>query len=541
MPTIIPKKSNTFRLPKKVDDFLTNYLRNTTTDQEILDFYGEGNIIGRKGIPDNLKQLLDDLDETRIYNNNRPYVKRILPESEDLMGGLSGGENRLVDMPQAVNPATGRPYQLLFETLPFPGDGSQTPAAQRFLSDFRVPFGQTIDYGFEISPNVEDVKQSEINELLKDPFNYKNRKAAYDAIDAGNVPRGELSPNALEKIEEIKGHESGIRRFSGRMATPSVWQSRGFELPAGLKESTLDTFKNLILEQEQPFGSVSQLTPVIESYENVRPGGDPNWRANLYEKRGFAGPLTEASVKGAYGPSTANVQMFTRGSDRLLPIQPYTEFLNEFDASKPSALGTKPAPDFTPFQKAIGTRNYLIGRNILEGRGGLGKGFRAATAATAVPLAGKLAGFLGPIGDAFDFSEGISSALNPKNTTGERVAGGVQATGAGYGLAALGTTLAGGAALPAALPIAVGTGVTAGSIRAAEAMKNPAIRMADVPSFRKAMPAVSTKGFNRNDPIPPGKAVAILNGKPILVDKGSIAGNKKVGRPWWDAGQYFGR
>jgi hypothetical protein len=36
---------------QKVDNFLTNYLRNTTTDQEILDYYGEGNIVGRKGIP----------------------------------------------------------------------------------------------------------------------------------------------------------------------------------------------------------------------------------------------------------------------------------------------------------------------------------------------------------------------------------------------------------------------------------------------------------------------------------------------------------
>jgi len=288
MSTIIPKKSNPFRfrLPKRADDFLTNYLRSTTTDQEILDFYGEGNIIGRKGIPDNLKGLFDELEKTRIYSANRPYIKRVLPESEDLMGGLSGGEKRLVDMPQAVSPTTGRPYQLMFETLPFPGDGSQTPAAERFLSDFRVPFGKTVDYGFEISPNVEDVKQSEIDEVLQYPGSYKNQKAAYDALEAGNIPGGDLRPDTLEKIEEIKGRESGIRRFSGRMATPSVWQSRGFELPTSLKESTLDTFENLLLEQEQPFGSVSQLTPVVESYENVRPGGDPNWRANLYEKKG---------------------------------------------------------------------------------------------------------------------------------------------------------------------------------------------------------------------------------------------------------------
>ena len=166
---------------------------------------------------------------------------------------------------------------------------------------------------------------------------------------------------------------------------------------------------------------------------------------------------------------------------------------------------------------------------------------RALMDAAEIPLAGKFSGFLGPIGDAFGVHEGMSSAFNPKNTAGERVASGLETAGAGYGLAAGITSLAGGVALPAALPIAVGTGVAAGSVRAAEEMKNPAVRVPDVKTFRKAMPAVSTKGFNRNDPIPPGKAVAILNGKPILVDKGSIAGNKKVGRPWWDAGQYFGR
>ena len=80
------------------------------------------------------------------------------------------------------------------------------------------------------------------------------------------------------------------------------------------------------------------------------------------------------SVRGPYGPMSNNIQMFTSGKDRLLPIQPYTEFLNNNNsrASKPSALGTKPAPDFTPFQKKIGTRNYLIGRNLLQGRGRLG-------------------------------------------------------------------------------------------------------------------------------------------------------------------------
>lgn len=362
---------------QRFDEAATNYLRQTTTDQELLDFYGEGNIIGRKGIPSTRGDLINQtIDAARI--NPRPDIKRVIPEGEELLG-LPGKRTELVDMPGAVNPVTGKPYQLQFQTLPFPSEGRPTAAAQRFLSDFRVPTGQAVDYGFEISPNVEDVKAGEAFEIIKDPFNYKDRKAAYDAIEAGQLPRGELRLNALEQLKEIEARVSGIRRFSGKMATPSVWQSRGFKLPIGLKDSTLTTFKDLIKKEETPFGSVSQLTPVAESAENVRPGGDPNWRANLYEKEGFAGPLTEVSVRGAYGPVSDNVQMFTRGKDRLLPIQPYTEFLpDKFDASKPSALGTKPAPDFTPFQKRIGTRNYLLGRNILQGRGTPGGIFRGS-------------------------------------------------------------------------------------------------------------------------------------------------------------------
>ena len=372
------------QIRKRFDDALTNYLRNTTTDQELLDFYGEGNIIGRKGIPSTRKDLINQTVDTK-RTQERPRVERAIPKGEDLLA-LPGRETRLVDLPRADNPATGRPYQLQFGTVPFPREGMPTAAAQRFLSDFRVPTGATVDYGFEVSPNVEDVKAAEAADIIRDPYNYKDQKAAFNALDAGQLPEGELRAAAIEQLREIEARASGIRRFSGRMATPSEWRSRGFELPENLKDSTLNTFQDLILQQEKPFGSVSQLTPVVESAENVRPGGAPDWRANLYEQKGFAGPLTEVSVRGPYGEVTDNIQMFTRGRDRLLPIQPYTEFLDEFDASKPSALGTKPAPDFTPFQKGVGTRNYLIGRNILQGRGSLGQGFRGAASIGAIDL-----------------------------------------------------------------------------------------------------------------------------------------------------------
>jgi len=361
------------KIRRRFDEASTNYLRQTTTDQELLNFYGDGKIIGRKGIPNNRGDLID---QSYYAPNNRPYVERVLPKSESLLSGLSGEQKNLIDINSAISPETGRPYQLEFGALPFPVEGQKTAAAQYFLNDFQVPQNQSVDYGFEISPNVEDVKAKNINEIIDRPDSYT--EVNYKRTD-------KLSPSALKEIEDIQKRTSGITRFSGQLATPETWKEQGFKIPAGLtKDTTLDIFKNQILKAEKPFASVSQLTPVQEMPDKVRPGGDFNWRANLYEKAGLAGPLTEVSINTPYGPQTDSVQMFTRGNERLLPIQPYTEFLDKNSASTPSALGTRPAPDFNAFQKAIGTKNYLLGKNLLQGRGRSGGAVRGVLAG--VPL-----------------------------------------------------------------------------------------------------------------------------------------------------------
>ena len=363
---------------QKVDNLLTDYLRGTTTDQEILNFYGEGNIIGRKGIDPNT--VVDEAFNAYKLPGERPHIKREIPKSNELFG-LPGGEASIVNINNAVDPRTGNPWQMKFETLPFPAEGTPTSAATRFLKDFRVPTGTAVDYGFETAPNVKDVNAADINKLINDPRNYKNARGAYLAEDAGTPlsESGPLTNYAKEKLERIEGRSSAITRPNGQLVTPQYWGSRGFETPDKLKQATLDTFKEQISQTEKPFGSVSQLTPVKENAKTLRPGGDADWRANIYEKAGLAGPMTDVHVAGAYGGSSGNVQMFTKGKDRLLPIQPYTEFYG-FNPSKPSALGTAPAPDFTPLQKTIGTRNYLIGKNILEGRGSLGAPVRAVQA-----------------------------------------------------------------------------------------------------------------------------------------------------------------
>jgi hypothetical protein len=468
----------------RFDQGVTDYLRSTTTDQELLDFYGEGNVIGRKGIPATPGGVINQtFDAIRDLPGERPIINRPKIESDDLFS-LPGEELRMIDMEGAVDPSSKRPYQLQFETLPFPAEAQPTAAAQRFLKDFRVPLGQAVDYGFEITPNTKDVKEREISAEMRDVGNFINSKEAQTQIDAGQQPTGPLTKGGLQRIEDIK-QRARVPRPDGILATPSYYQSQGYELPAGLKDTTLSTFKQAILDEEQPFGSVSQLTPVEES--KVKPGGSRYWRANLYEKAGLAGPQTPVTLRGAYGDESSLVQQFVRGSDRLLPIQPYTEFLDDFDASPESALKTEPAPDFTPFQKRIGTRNYLLGRNLLQGRGAFGRGLRGATSIGAVDLI--------PSREAVrDFYRG-DYVGGAKRVAGEFVEGMPVALATGLGLAAL-------PAKYAAIANPVGAGVAGGFAltRGAEALDEATKQQTGeglLDKFQQTVGTLAGPGFGR--------------------------------------------
>jgi hypothetical protein len=367
---------------QEVDKFFTNYLRNTTSDQEILDFYGEGNIIGRKGIPESRRELIDQVFYSR--NKNRPNLPHNFDAYDELYGDkVPKHVYETIDMP-ANSPTTGRPWQMSLGKFPFPHEGQVTPAAKQFLNDFRVP-QRPVDYGFDTGPNILDRNERDIADIKEDLHSYER---TYNSSEQGK--QGNLRQSKIEEIKELENRTPGYLRPSGRPATPDWWKQEGYETPENIKDATLNTFKEAILQREGPFGSVSQLTPVRASSRELRPGGDPDWRANMYERIGFAGPRFPQTLKTDRDVSSADVQSFVPGRERLLPIQPYTEF---FEGSAPSVVGKEPAPDFTPFQKAVGTRNYLIGRNILEGRGNLGEGFRGATGGLA---AGAALGALSP-------------------------------------------------------------------------------------------------------------------------------------------------
>lgn len=349
---------------RKVDDFFTNYLRNTTTDQEILDFYGEGNIVGRKGIPAGDRALIEAVESSNYLNNleSRPVANRPVFS----VGGIDqkiGYDYKTSDIPGVVDPASKRPWQMTFGELPKDfGAGSLTPAAKQYLADFRIPRNQGSDYSFATGPNIQDRIDYETKDLLENDPYYGRR------------------PDLLaDRLSEIKGQSDFIGDFGGQPQTPKTWQERGYiqQKPDNLKENVLAAFKDKIFETQGPFGGVSTLTPV---QQNV--ASNPNWRADLYEKAGLAGPLSSQSFSSGYGGGSKDVQRFTTGKERLLPLQPYSEFFQNVSGGTPkSVIGTEPSPDFTPFQKAIGTRNYLIGRNILEGRGSLGAPVRMAQGA----------------------------------------------------------------------------------------------------------------------------------------------------------------
>jgi hypothetical protein len=373
---------------QKVDNFLTNYLRNTTTDQEILDYYGEGNIVGRKGIPSNDKELLDIVEASSELNNSplRPNTGR-----EDFaVGGIDQGIKygyKTNDIPGVVNPATGRPWQMTFGVLPKDfGSSSLTPAAKQFLVDFRVPVNAGNDYSFATGPNVLDRIETETKDLKQnDPY------------------YGKQPEKLQEKIKDIQNQSDYIGHFGGQPQTPRTWQERGYitEKPTGLKENVLNEFKNKIFETQGAFGGVSTLTPVEQGSAL-----NPNWRADLYERKKLAGPLSEQPFSSGYGYGSKNVQRFVTGKETTLPLQPYAEFFQRLDSTPPSVLKTVPAPDFTPFQKAIGPRNYLIGQNILAGRGSLGVPVRAAQATPAA-----LRSSIKPATKAFLLDAGINYAL----------------------------------------------------------------------------------------------------------------------------------
>ena len=372
----------------RVDDFFTNYLRNTTTDQEILDFYGEGNVIGRKGIPETDKELLDVVEASRGLASSplRPGTDRPNPS----VGGIDqsiGYKYTTADMPGVVDPETKRPWQMTFGSLPKDfGAGSLTPAAQQFLVDFRVPRNAGSDYSFATGPNIQDRIQFETKQAIE------------------NDPYYGRQPEKLEeKLTEIRNKSSNIGDYSGQPMTPKTWQELGYinEKPINLKEIVLKNFKDKIFETQGAFGGVSTLTPVEQSAAR-----NPSWRADLYQTEGLAGPLSDQGFRSGYGGGSKEVQRFTTGSERLLPLQPYSEFFQQLDSTPASALGTKPAPDFTPLQKTVGTRNYLIGRNIFEGRGSLGAPVRAVRAAPQVAVSSAK-----PATKAFLLDAGINYAL----------------------------------------------------------------------------------------------------------------------------------
>ena len=472
-------------LRKKADDYLTNYLRSTTTDQEILDFYGEGNIIGRKGIPATDKELLDVVTAAEKLRSSplRPTTDR----PNFAVGGIDqeiGYKYTTEDMPNVINPSTGRPWQMTFGALPKDfGVSSLTPAAQQYLVDFRVPRNAGSDYSFATGPNIQDRIEFETKQLLEnDPY-------------FGRQPE-----KLAEKLKEIKNKSAYIGEFGGQPQTPVTWKERGYitEKPSNLKENVINKFSRKIFETQGPFGGVSTLTPVEQLS-----AANPQWRAELYQREGLAGPLSSQSFRSGYGGGSKDVQRFTTGSERLLPLQPYTEFFERVgDPTAPSVLNTKPAPDFTPFQKAIGTRNYLIGRNILEGRGTLGAGFRSGLrvgAADFIPSRDV-------VKDIYA-GKGGEAAL--------RMAGDI-ASGVPVGLA----TAAAVSSAPILAPVATGVGIGLVSVRAAEALDEAVRQQTGEGIVSKARQFIGTAPRTGvADPAPAATKPLVASVKPLTAEQ----------------------
>ena len=91
------------------------------------------------------------------------------------------------------------------------------------------------------------------------------------------------------------------------------------------------------------------------------------------------------------------------------------------------------------------------------------------------------------------------------------------------------------AAAPILAPVATALGGGMAVIKTGNAI-DEAYRQATGKSWRERnQPASSYSTYTGPTPtIQPRMGTAILNGKPVAVPYGSVAGERKVGRPWWD-------
>lgn len=501
---LVPKETR-----GKIDDYFTNYLRNTTSDQEILDFYGDGRIVGNKGIPPSARELINSVIASQSKDTVRPTSTRPNYAVGRILGQEIDYRYTTKDIEGVSNPLTNKNWQLTFGVLPKDfGSKSLTPVAQQFLNDFRVPKNSGNDYSFATGPNIDD-------RINTDLYNFKNGRA----LD-GSLRDNPDKINA--EIEKIKNQTPHIGDYSGFPRTPQTWIEHGYvtSKPPGFNEAVMTHFQNRILKEQGPFGGVSTLTPVHDFSSD-----NPYWRADMYEKYGFAGPISKQPYNTGYGRDEIDVQRFTTGNERLLPLMPYTTYDEKLGGTRASAVAGDPAPDFTDFQKAIGPRNYLIGYNILEGRGSLGQ-------------------------TVHNIGRGIKGGLTFGATDlipSPEVVRQLQENPKDLGKAAR----VYGSGIISGIPTAMGVGALVSAVPPLAPIVPPAVgalaMMGVADTINTAYRGVTGKDWsNRNQPAPfvggpsqtptikPRTGTAILNGRRIEVPWGSVAGVKRVGRPWWD-------
>jgi len=94
---------------------------------------------------------------------------------------------------------------------------------------------------------------------------------------------------------------------------------------------------------------------------------------------------------------------------------------------------------------------------------------------------------------------------------------------------------AGVAAAPALAPVAAGIGGGMAITRAVNAIDEAYLQSTGKSWTKRNEPAASYSTYTGPTPIiKPRMGTAILGGMPVRVPYGSVAGEKKVGRPWWD-------
>lgn len=346
--------------------------------------------------------------------------------------------------------------------------------------------GQSGSYKQVLTSLERDLERSKGNPLMPEAIRYQLGRA----ID--NAPEGtQLKATPI-------GGAKGERARVYRMLSKGALETKPFIKPDYSRMPSEDEFTNA-REYYGGSGSVNSLNYNADSIDTTKTGPQEFVTATNKTVAWNPAELKDPMIRAAF-----NLDKKTDVSS--LRADPMGQFLNK---------GFVDPQGYIDFNKAIITPNsplYRAGRGIVNA---------SKVGAT----------------DFIPSREVVSNLYNNqpleavKNYASEFIGGIPQALAVGGAIAAA----------PALAPVATTVGGSIAIAKAANAVDEAYRQTTGKSWMQRNQPASPNSTYTGPTPrIQPRTGTAILGGKPVQVPYGSVAGQRKVGRPWWDtAGSKF--